>query len=166
MRVSLPKFQCTSYKEKEDCHLFYGKLSGTSCFCPTCRTESFTIHSFYTKTIQDLPISGKSVFVVVKARRFKCKNDECSMNYFTQTTEFTSTNATKTTRLENLIIDVATPTSLLQATDILRNMGIQTSKSAIARLLKKKYFSPLIRRLLSLAWTTLRCESDNLTGLF
>jgi len=59
------------------------------------------------------------------------------MNYFTQTSEFTSTGATKTTRLEKLIIDVATPTSLLQATDILRNMGIQTSKSAIARLLKK-----------------------------
>lgn len=59
------------------------------------------------------------------------------MNYFTQTTEFASIEATKTTRLENFIIDVATPTSLLQATDILRNMGIQTSKNAVARLLKK-----------------------------
>lgn len=62
------------------------------------------------------------------------------MNYFTQTTEFSSLGATKTTRLENLIIDVATSTSLLQATDILRNMGIQTSKSAIDRLLKKSTF--------------------------
>lgn len=137
MKFSLPQFHCTSYKEKDDCHIFCGKLSGTSCFCPACQTESFTVHSFYTKMIQDLPISGKSVFLVVRTRRFKCKNKDCSMNYFTQTTEFASTGATKTTRFENLIFDVATPTSLLQATDILRTMGIQTSKSAVARLLKK-----------------------------
>lgn len=59
------------------------------------------------------------------------------MNYFTQTSDFTSTGSTKTIRLEDLIIDIATHTSLLQATDSLRNMGIQTSKSAIARLFKK-----------------------------
>lgn len=126
MKLSLPQFHCTSHKEKDDCHLFWGKLNGTSCVCPTCQTESFTVHSFYTKTVQDLPISGKSVFVVVRARRFKCKNKDCSIHYFTQTNELTSTGATKTTRLENLIIDVATPTSLLQATDILRRVVLQS----------------------------------------
>lgn len=137
MKFSLPGFQCTSYREKDDCHLFYGNLSDASCFCPTCQTKSFIVHSFYTKTIQDLPISGKSVFVVVNARRFKCKNSDCPTNFFTQTTEFISTGSKKTTRLEDLIIDVATPTSFFQATNILRNMRIQTSKSTVARLFKK-----------------------------
>lgn len=113
------------------------KLSSSSYLYPKCQIESFTVHSFYTKNIQDLPISGKSVFVLVKARRFKCKNRDCSMSYFTQTSEFTSTGSTKTIRLEDLIFDIATHMSLLQATDSLRNMGIQTSKSAITRLFKK-----------------------------
>lgn len=137
MEFSLPNFHCTSYKEKDGCYYFRGKLKPSSCLCPTCQKKSVTVHSLYSKTVQDLPISGKPVFVVVNARRFKCKNKECSMIYFTQTSEFTTTGSTKTNRLEELIIDVATHTSLLQATDILRNMGIQTSKSAISRLLKK-----------------------------
>lgn len=131
MEFSLPNFHCTSSKEKDGCYYFRGKLKPSSFLCPTCRTESVTVHSLYSKTVHDLPISGNN------ARRFKCKNNECSMIYFTQTSGFTTTGSTKTNRLEELIIDVATHTSLLQATYILRNMGIQTSKSTISRLLKK-----------------------------
>ena len=165
MKFSPSQFHCTSYKKKDDCHILCGKLSGTSCCCPACQMESFTVHSFYTKTIQDLPISRKSVFLVVRARRFTCKNKEWLMNYFTQTTEFTSTGAPKTTRLENLIIDIVTPTSLLQATDILRNIGIITSKSAVAKLLKKVLFS-IDSSIFIACLDDLHYENDNLTVLF
>lgn len=46
-------------------------------------------------------------------------------------------NSKKTIRLENLIVKTAIPTSLIEATNILRRMGIKTSKSSISELLKK-----------------------------
>lgn len=40
--------------------------------CPSCGTRSERIHSRYHRRLTDLPIAGKSVRLVIAARRFYC----------------------------------------------------------------------------------------------
>src|SRR5579875_2794887 len=46
--------------------------------CPSCHQASTHIHSYYTRSPQDLPISGRKVRLVLGVRRFRCPNPQCS----------------------------------------------------------------------------------------
>ena len=53
-------------------------------FCPGCGTISERIHSRYHRRVADLPLAGRSVRLVVAARRFRCVADLCDRRIFTE----------------------------------------------------------------------------------
>lgn len=59
------------------------RLSITACAltptsaCPSCSLASTHVHSDYTRSPQDLPISGRSVRLVLRVRRFRCPHPQC-----------------------------------------------------------------------------------------
>ncbi|SCX22566.1 Transposase [Agrobacterium sp. DSM 25558] len=52
--------------------------------CPGCGTRSERIHSRYHRRLTDLPIAGKSVRLVIAARRFYCDTVLCGRRIFTE----------------------------------------------------------------------------------
>ncbi len=42
--------------------------------CPSCHHCSLHVHSYYTRTLTDLPLDGRAVFLQRKVRRFRCMN--------------------------------------------------------------------------------------------
>src|SRR5579859_1228009 len=44
--------------------------------CPTCGEAPNHVHSYYTRTPQDLPISAQRVELMVRGRRFRCPNSQ------------------------------------------------------------------------------------------
>ena len=50
--------------------------------CPGCRTPSAHVHRRYVRTVADLPAQGRRVVWRVTARRFRCRNGECSRTVF------------------------------------------------------------------------------------
>jgi transposase len=52
--------------------------------CPLCGGLSGRAHSHYTRTLADLPWSGRVVAVQVRARRFRCATADCPRRVFTE----------------------------------------------------------------------------------
>lgn len=52
--------------------------------CPLCDVRGFRIHSYYFRSILDLPILGNETWIRLKARKFYCGNDECTKKVFTE----------------------------------------------------------------------------------
>ena len=52
--------------------------------CPLCGGLSGRVHSRYTRTLADLPWSGRAVAVQVRARRFRCTSSDCRRRIFTE----------------------------------------------------------------------------------
>ena len=52
--------------------------------CPSCYQVSSHVHSYYTRSPQDLPISGQRVHLVLRVRRFRCPNPQCSRQTFAE----------------------------------------------------------------------------------
>jgi transposase len=50
--------------------------------CPRCRRLSTRLHSYYTRTVADLPWHGVSVRLELRARRFRCQNSLCTKRVF------------------------------------------------------------------------------------
>jgi transposase len=50
--------------------------------CPRCHRPSTRVHSYYTRSVADLPWHGVSVRLELRTRRFRCKNGLCIKRVF------------------------------------------------------------------------------------
>jgi transposase len=58
------------------------KATRTEAECPQCHRSSTRIHSYYTRTVADLPWHGVAVQLHLRTRRFRCKNSLCTKRIF------------------------------------------------------------------------------------
>jgi transposase len=52
--------------------------------CPGCRTPSDRVHSYYVRTVADIPCAGRQVSVTLRVRKFRCRDCTCSQRVFTE----------------------------------------------------------------------------------
>lgn len=52
--------------------------------CPTCAQLSSSVHTYYTRSPQDLPIGAKIVRLQLRVRRFRCHNSSCAKRTFSE----------------------------------------------------------------------------------
>lgn len=55
-----------------------------TCACPKCQQESVHVHSWYTRTVVDLPLGERAVKLRLHVRRFRCRNAQCAQQVFTE----------------------------------------------------------------------------------
>src|SRR5689334_9823989 len=55
-----------------------------TAFCPWCGTISKRVQSRYTRTLRDLPASGRLVHLIVRVRRFFCQERTCFRQIFAE----------------------------------------------------------------------------------
>jgi transposase len=53
----------------------------SSC-CPLCSHASSHIHSWYRRTLRDVPCAGRQVVFHLSVRKFFCRNPECARKIF------------------------------------------------------------------------------------
>lgn len=87
--------------------------------CPLCQTPTSRVHSFYQRTLADLPISGKRVKLLVRLRKFFCPLVNCPRKVFAQS-------------CHSLCQPYAR--RLLRAAQQIRLIGLQTGAKPGARL--------------------------------
>ena len=52
--------------------------------CPNCGSKSRSIHSYYTRSISDLPVSERTVHLHLRIKRFRCLASDCRRRTFTE----------------------------------------------------------------------------------
>src|SRR5437660_8584023 len=52
--------------------------------CPACGQESHRLHSYYSRRPADLPVSGQTVRLCLRVRRFRCQNPACRQQTFVE----------------------------------------------------------------------------------
>src|SRR5437763_16213622 len=48
-----------------------------SACCPRCGLESARVHGGYARTVADGAAGGRPVLIVLRVRRFRCRNPQC-----------------------------------------------------------------------------------------
>ncbi len=63
----------------------FGLMSNTPFgTCPLCSGISSKVHSYYERKVGDLPISGKTVRLYIRTRKFFCPHDSCPRKVFAE----------------------------------------------------------------------------------
>lgn len=117
--------------------IFYGESEETSQVCPQCHRATSTVKNRYTRTLQDLPMSGHTVKLILRVHKFECLNPECKQHEFTERLPFAEDHARRTKRLDKIILETAIHQSDLSASKVLKLQGIDINHDSINELLKK-----------------------------
>ena len=103
--------------------------------CPRCHRPSLRVHSYYTRTVADLPWHGVAVRLALRTRRFRCRNSLCTKRVFCE-------------RLPRVVAHYGRKTVRLD--DALRLIGLllggEAGSRATSKLAMKTSADTLLRR--------------------
>ncbi|MEW6733139.1 MAG: transposase family protein [Acidobacteriota bacterium] len=75
-----------------------------AALCPLCQQPSRKVHSYYSRTLADLPWSGFAVSLLIHTRKFYCSTLDCKRKIFTERLpEVARSYARKTVRLNETL---------------------------------------------------------------
>lgn len=96
------------------------------------------MQSWYYRTVQDLPLQGKTLRLRLYVRRFFCDNPTCKRKMFAERfAELTSAYARRTTRLTTLLSTWGLTLGETTATQIGQTLGIMSSRDTILRVIRR-----------------------------
>ncbi len=105
--------------------------------CPCCGTISKRIQSRYTRTLHDLPASGRPVHLVVRVRRFFCRESTCSRKIFAERfPSLTLPRVQFTLRLQEALRDLGFVSGGEAGARLGERLSIPGSPDTILRLVK------------------------------
>nr|HET6904358.1 ISL3 family transposase [Ktedonobacteraceae bacterium] len=112
-------------------------LTPTSA-CPSCGQASTHVHSYYTRSPQDLPVSGRRVQLVLRVRRFRCQNRQCPQRTFAERLPELPVSSRQTTRLGTLLDCIAVVLSGQAGSRLTEQLAMPVSADTLLRRAKKK----------------------------
>ena len=106
--------------------------------CPSCNTLSSKKSTYYTRSLQDLNIIEKPLFLEIKLAKYRYENPSCKTKIFTESIEdFATPKSRRTIRLNELLTRFALTESAESVSRKCTSIGINVSGDTLLRLSKK-----------------------------
>ncbi|GAC1359433.1 MAG: ISL3 family transposase [Ktedonobacteraceae bacterium] len=111
--------------------------------CPCCGVTATRVQSRYTRTPHDLPVSGRSVHLIVRVRRFFCDNTVCFRTIFAeQFPSLVRPRAKLTTRLQEALCQLGFALGGEAGARLGDHLGFPGSPDTILRLVRTQELPP------------------------
>lgn len=137
-----PDLELLQVTSTDDSILLVVKSPHTSASCPVCLKPSSHKHSQYSRKVQDIPISNKTVELLVLTRRWFCDQPDCNVKIFTERYDWLSCKGRRTKRTEEILRKVAFSTSCLSAEKVARSVHIPVSHDTLLNLVRRTHIEP------------------------
>jgi transposase len=80
----LPGLHIDQVEQHKDVLIISAHRTEAEAPYPYCGQSSASVHSYYTRSVKDLPCSGRLVRLVLQVRRFYCLNARCKQTTFAE----------------------------------------------------------------------------------
>ena len=106
--------------------------------CPRCQTPTSRVHSFYQRTLADLPMSGKRIKLQVRLRKFFCPLADCPRKVFAQSCHSVcKPYARRLIRAEQQIQTIGLQAGAKPGSRLCHAIGQSVSASTVLRVIRK-----------------------------
>ena len=112
---------------------------GRTSTCPKCGTSSGRVHSWYRRRVTDLPLAGRSVRLVIVARRFRCGAVLCGRRIFTERFEggVLAPWARRTARLDYVVHHLGLALGGRPAASFAQRLMLPVSNDTLLRVVRR-----------------------------
>ncbi len=105
--------------------------------CPGCGRESTQIHGYYRREVDDLPISGFTVRIRLKVRRFRCNNEQCERQTFSSTSsDLVAPHQRKSGRLISTLYHIGQALGGRAGARLTKLLCMGTSRDTLLRIVR------------------------------
>ena len=106
--------------------------------CPLCLTLTNRAHSFYQRTLADLPMGGKRIKLQVRLRKFFCPPADCPRKVFAQSCHpVCKPYARRLLRADQQIQTIGLQTGAKPGARLCHTIGQSVSASTILRIIRR-----------------------------
>ena len=135
---ALPGFELQEISCSEATLTITARAISPEAICPSCEQTSQRVHSYYTRSPADLPVSGQRVQLILHVRRFRCQKRQCRRQTFVERVpEVVPVQARHTTRLRAILDLVANAMSGQAGSLLASRMGMAVSADTLSRRAKR-----------------------------
>ena len=112
--------------------------------CPSCGTVSRRVHSHYRRRVRDLPLSGRTVELVIIARRFRCEAVVCGRQIFTErfAEGILAPSARRTSRLDGIVHHLGLALGGRPAAMFAKRLMLPVSDDTLLRVIRRRSRCP------------------------
>jgi transposase len=135
--LALPGFEIQQITRRETLLIMTGRATNLTTACPCCQQVSSRVHSYYTRSPQDLPISGQEVQFVLEVRRFRCQNPSCRQKTFAERLPVLPVRARQTARLGSVLDAIAVALSGQAGSRLSEDLAMPVSPDTLLRRAKR-----------------------------
>jgi transposase len=106
---------------------------------PSCGTISSRVHSHYLRHVTDLPLAGRPIQFLIRARRFRCDAVRCGRRIFTErfAADVIARHARRTARFEGIAHHLGLALGGRPATRLARRLMLPVSKDTLLRIVRR-----------------------------
>ncbi len=116
------------------------RAASPTASCPCCATISKRVQSRYTRTLRDLPASGRLVHLIMRVRRFYCQERTCVRKIFAERFPALTLPRVKfTLRLQETLREMGFALGGEAGAHLGKHLSIPGSSDTILRLVKKTH---------------------------
>jgi len=114
--------------------------AGATSQCPACGAISGRVHSRYSRHLADLPIAGRRVRLVLRARRFRCSAVLCGRRIFNERFDADTLApwARRTARLDHIVHHLALALGGRPAASFAHRLMLPVSNDTLLRLVRRR----------------------------
>ena len=107
--------------------------------CPQCQHLSTSVHSYYLRYPDDVPLCGLQVQLQLRSKRFRCLNENCRQQTFCERLdEWLPVYARRTKRLSETLYETGITAGGQAASSLLQQFHIESSRDTVLRTLRRE----------------------------
>lgn len=129
--------RCDGIERSQDVVTIRISATSSSACCPNCGRDTSRIHSYYQRTLADLPWHGVRVIVRWRSRKFFCDAAECPRRIFTERLpQVAAPHARKTMRLQTTLLCLGVACGGEGGARLCERLGISVSPDLLLRSIR------------------------------
>jgi transposase len=135
---NLPQIRIDKTEKNNGKITIYASIKGKRSKCPKCEKYSYSVHDYYTRIISDLPVFQNETVILLKTRKFKCKNSDCDQKVFSEQTQAISRYSRKTVRVSKILDSLSIKLTGRLGSLLSKKLLVERSASTITRIAHKQ----------------------------
>lgn len=132
--LDLPNFAISKIECHDSAVTINAFVKSRRSRCPTCGRYSNSVHDYYYRYITDIQVFQNSTLIILKTRKFKCRNSKCSRRVFTEQTTAVERYSRRTTRAGEILNTFSIELTGKLGSQLSKQLFVGVSISTITRI--------------------------------
>lgn len=141
----MPKFHINKIEHNNISINIFASIKSKRSQCPDCGNFSTSVHDTYTRKLADLSAFQNSTTILLRTRKFKCKDSTCDRKVFSEQTPHTMRYSRRTARASSILDTLSIELTGKLGSLLSKQLLLPVSTSTVTRIAMKQKLPEVIQ---------------------